>query len=622
MNGLEDFPADDIRTRNEESVFMGCHAQWLTPESVNEPMPRLDENQHLMLTADIILDNREELFERLSIHASDRRAMTDGELILRAYTKWGTESPKYLLGDYAYMVWDRERRLLFGARDLMGNRTLYYCQQENCFAFCSTISPLLALPNRIKTLNETWFADFLAIPDMFDSFDLASTVYGGIRQLPPGHSFVLQRGQFNVNRYDTVIPDRETKFKSNSEYEEAFRYELNTAVKARLRTRHKIAVSLSGGLDSSSVASFAARMLKDHGKSLDAYSYIPVDDFTDWTGNGMLANETPFIRATSDFIGNINNRYMSFANSNALTEVGEWLDTLEMPYKFVENSFWIRGFYEQAARDGAGILLTGAKGNHSVSWGPAIGCYAYMLRKWKLLKLYRELRWYSRKKGVGRKQLMILIAKRAFGATTLDPRERTPVLSAIINPEFACKMRMVERLSPHRNSLNGSRLLNALDARIQHFENGAISNTFGNKAMKLSLRYRVWERDPTSDVRVVRFCLSVPMAQYVREGQDRSLIRRSMAGLLPDEIRLNHRVRGIQGADWVYRMRAHWAEVIDEVESMCKEPVFARYMNVDRIRKACGFVGKAPEAEQAFNGETRLIMQSLVIGRFLHRFQA
>ena len=66
-------------------------------------------------------------------------------------------------------------------------------------------------------------------------------------------------------------------------------------------------------------------------------------------------------------------------------------------------------------------------------------------------------------------------------------------------------------------------------------------------------------------LRVIRFCLSVPEDQYVQNGFDRSLIRRSTENYLPDKVRLNQRIHGVQGADWVHRMIPHWDMFVDEV---------------------------------------------------------
>ena len=121
MRALEKFPADDIRVWHNENVFLGCHAQWITPESIGEPLPFYDSERQCTITADAIIDNREELFERLQVERSKRKTMPDSQLILLAYYKWGEDSPKYLVGDFAFMIWDERKKKLFGARDFSGS---------------------------------------------------------------------------------------------------------------------------------------------------------------------------------------------------------------------------------------------------------------------------------------------------------------------------------------------------------------------------------------------------------------------------------------------------------------------------------------------------------------------
>src|SRR5690348_4686435 len=98
MSGLKKYPANDIQTWSQENLFLGCHAQWITPESVGEQLPYYDFERKLAITADAIIDNRNELFEKLQIVQDRRARMPDSELILLAYCKWGDESPKYLIG--------------------------------------------------------------------------------------------------------------------------------------------------------------------------------------------------------------------------------------------------------------------------------------------------------------------------------------------------------------------------------------------------------------------------------------------------------------------------------------------------------------------------------------------
>lgn len=151
------------------------------------------------------------------------------------------------------------------------------------FVFSTIIEPLFKLPFINKVLNEEWVAEFLAIPTFLESVDMNSTVYKTIQQLPPSHSISVSGGKVILKRYYTIEVNETLKFKSNEEYEEAFRHVFHQAVKSRLRTYGEIGSHLSGGLDSGSVVGFAAPELKRQNKQLHTFSSIPASDFEDWT---------------------------------------------------------------------------------------------------------------------------------------------------------------------------------------------------------------------------------------------------------------------------------------------------------------------------------------------------
>lgn len=135
MDALQHYPSDSIQTWSRENIFMGCHGQWITPESIGEHLPYFDSEKQLVITADAIIDNRDELFGRLQVSNGQRKNMPDSKLILLAYCKWGEDAPKYLIGDFAFMIWDVRNRRLFGSRDFSGSRTLYYYRNKDKLAF-------------------------------------------------------------------------------------------------------------------------------------------------------------------------------------------------------------------------------------------------------------------------------------------------------------------------------------------------------------------------------------------------------------------------------------------------------------------------------------------------------
>lgn len=618
MQALERYPADDRRTWRAEHAAFGCHAQWITPESRGEQLPYYCERTGWAITADAILDNREELFDRLRIERGMRPGVTDSELILGAYEAWGEDAPRYLIGDYAFAIWDAKRGRLFGARDLQGNRTLYYSAEEHRFAFCTVIGPLLALPGIRREADESWLAEFLAIPVILDTVDAHATAYRGIKQIPPGHSFSLTGGRLRLRQYDAfAVPQKQLKLKTDGDYVEAFREVFREAVQAKLRTIGEVGASLSGGLDSGAVASFAAESLRGQGRTLHTFSSVPPADFVDWTHKSMAADESPFIQATVRHVGNIANRRLDFAGRNPLDEVDDLIGLMEAPYKFFENSIWIKGMLEEASRKGIRVLLNGAAGNYTISWGPAPDYYARLLRRLQWRRLNAELKACGRYNGIGRKRWLPYIAGLALRQgrrySGWRSEEERP---SLIHPELARRTNVMEKLQGHDVGLSE---WSEHASRAYQFENLAAANHQGTSATKLGLQYGVAERDPTADPRVIRFCLSLPMEQFVQNGMDRALVRRATAGMLPDEVRLNQRVRGVQGADWIHRMRFSWPALTDEVRQLCADPAAAAYLNTDQIRQSLQKLGPSPRAEAAFDPDARIVMQSLIVYRFLRR---
>ncbi|WP_165998195.1 asparagine synthase-related protein [Bacillus sp. Cs-700] len=617
IGSLKEFPCDDSQFWLKGNVFLGCHAQWITPESINEQQPFYDYEKQLVITSDAIIDNRNALFDILQIDHRDRKTMTDNQIILLAYIKWGEDTPKFLIGDFAFMIWDERKQELFGARDFSGSRTLYYYYSDQKFAFCSINKPLFQLPFIERKLREEWMADFLSIPWNFESIDTTSTVFENINQLPPSHSISLIKGKLKLTRYNTLLEGEKLKLNSNEEYEEALKEVFERAVTSRLRTHRKVGAHLSGGLDSGSVVGIAANSLKRENKQLHTFSYIPAKDFVDWTPKNRLADERPLIKATVDHVGNIQDNYLEFEGKTPLTDIDDWLEVLEMPYKFFENTFWLKGIFEEAHSQNIGVLLNGQRGNWTISWGPVLDYQAGLLRKMQLLRLYNEINLYSKNIGVSKSRIFSIVRRKIFSMSSL--KKQPSHILQMINPEFEHKLNSFEKLRDYGIDLTGNSKDSVYDIKKKQFQDLFYWNITGTYGSKLSLRYSLWDRDPTNDLRVARFCLSVPEEQFVNSGLSRSLIRRSMKNILPDEVRLNERSRGIQGADGLHRMMPVWGKFIEELENMCRDSLVAEYLNIKIIKQAIESLKYEPKPSYVYEMNFRILMRSLIFYRFVKK---
>jgi len=613
MSALPSLRADDVRVwRGAPNAFLGCAALWATPESVGETMPLFDAERGLAIVADAIVDNRAELFEALQVPRERRASMPDGELILTAYAAWGVDTPSRLVGDFAFVVWDLRKRMLFGARDFSGTRTLYYSGDGRRFAFATTMRPLLALPCVGDRLNDGWIAEFLTIPVTADAVTGGETVYRDIRQIPPSHAIVATANGAALLNYRALSGVEPLRLPSDEAYEEAFRDVFRRAVSDRLRSRKPVGAQLSGGLDSGSVAAFAARELASSGRPLHTFSYVPVEGFESWLPRRQLPNERRQIESVVSFVGNIAPTFSDFADKDPLSVVDDWLETLEMPYKCFENSYWLQGVYEAAERQGVGTLLNGQRGNWTVSWGPAFDYLAELAKRLRWLQFYREWTAFSANYGASRRWVLSVVRRKAFPSGASEP------LPLLIAPSFAARTGVLERVSESGVELR-NRAQNHYDVRRHQFERTFYWGLNGTIGTKMSLKHGLWERDPTNDLRVVRFCLSVPEDQYVRGGYGRSLIRRATAGLLPDDVRLNQRTRGVQGADGVFRMTPAWSEFVAEADAALRDPDVAPFVNIGLLREALDRIRAEARPRYAYDTDFRLVMRFVIFRRFMKR---
>ena len=169
------------------SIGIGRRILHTTAESLAEEPLLLDQSGKLCLALDGRIDNRAELQTHLEADGVRLRSDTDAELVLGAYRRWGEDCVRYLLGDFAFVIWDEERKRLFCARDHLGAKPFFYTSVGKAFIAASEIQPLFAVPGVKSEPNLTLFACYLAQKCV--EFD--DTIYKGIFRLPLAHRLTI-----------------------------------------------------------------------------------------------------------------------------------------------------------------------------------------------------------------------------------------------------------------------------------------------------------------------------------------------------------------------------------------------------------------------------------------------
>ncbi len=250
---------DDCGTWVAGHVGFGHAMLRLSPESENEHQPcSLDDG--VWITADARIDGRSELIGQLRAAGRPVKAgVPDVELILHAYYAFGDSFLDHLIGDFAFALWDGDNKKLICARDHFGVRPFFYLKKDRFLLFASDLDALQLHPASSQKLDEGYVADFLMIGTPTEA---EASIFSDIRRLPAASALTVTEGNCCIKPYWELQVNHEVRYKNNSDYVEAFRELFFQAVGDRVRTSH-LAVEMSGGLDSTSVAAAAVNTSSD-----------------------------------------------------------------------------------------------------------------------------------------------------------------------------------------------------------------------------------------------------------------------------------------------------------------------------------------------------------------------
>ena len=227
--------------------------------------PLANENRDVWIVFNGEIYNHAELRVDLESKGHQYRTRSDTETIVHLYEQYGQDCVKHLRGMFAFVIWDRRKRVLFAARDRLGIKPFYYRWDGRSFLFGSEIKTILEYPGVDAEFNRGTLAEYLT----FGYITGPQTMYTGIRKLMPGHTLELSEGggEPQIKRYwDLTVKDDTTPL-SHQFYVRTYREKLESAVSSHLMSDVPLGVFLSGGLDSSAVAALTAKIRGDQIKT-------------------------------------------------------------------------------------------------------------------------------------------------------------------------------------------------------------------------------------------------------------------------------------------------------------------------------------------------------------------
>jgi asparagine synthase (glutamine-hydrolysing) len=362
--GLKHFPHEKHNFIIKNNCGFGHLLTYNTPEAVNESMPKWIEEANLLFVAEGRIDNREELFSLLGVPSNEQKTIPDGDLILKAYLKWGEKCTDKLLGKWSLAAFNTKEQRLFIARDKWDYTAIDYYIDDKVIAFASSSKGLFPLPFVKKEIDELMIARLLVVwPGDFDK-----TYYKGIKRLLPSHTLTVTPENTKLNRYWNYSDIKVKEGLKLEDYVEDLFDNFNKAVKARLRSYKPIASTLSGGMDSSSVSVIAAEHLAKEGKQLRTYSHIPRFTPSNSLNKKSFGNEKPYIDAIVEKYDNIDPVFLESKDISPIEGIKEAIKLCGEPFHGAGNAYWIVDIYKTAVREGYGTVLMGEFGNSTISW--------------------------------------------------------------------------------------------------------------------------------------------------------------------------------------------------------------------------------------------------------------
>lgn len=584
MDAIAHRGRDGAETWVNNHIGLGCQLLEVAPESGNETQP-FTGTSNLAVVFDGRLDNRDELLDLIEPAPGITRDAPDVALVAGFYRAFGSTRLSLLKGDFAFALYDAGHHRLLLVRDVIGVRPLYYCRAGEALLFASEIKALLAHPDVTPRPNDAHLAELiLGTPPAGDG---GLTFFEGISTLAPAHLVSASGDGIEHRRYWDFDPSATLKLASYGEYAEGFRHHLESALRRRMRSARPVALSLSGGLDSSSLCCLMQGLSQSAPSGtppMKAYSYFFPD--------GCAADEKSYVAELEQCFGFRTER-IPFAPMSLLDSGTASVESTESP---IPESMWRSGeaMLASAAGAGARVLISG-------HWADQV-----LYDTSYLADLFRRFRW---------KQLIAHV--RAYphwfsdeDAVNFRRRVRRTLIRSCIPDPVVLRLRSLrhrinrfQRNRPwftdrFRNAGNGVRPPPAQPGASNHARSlyDTVRSRYYVLAManadKTAARHGMTRAYPFLDRDLIGFLMAIPGEFTTHRGVPKSLLRDALGDVLPPNI---------AARNWK-------ADVTSmEIDAMRNEyPRIAGFLTRDCAAVAAGYVDADTLIEELESGRQQL----------------
>jgi asparagine synthase (glutamine-hydrolysing) len=524
-------------------LLMAYRGDRITFEEDSETQPL--QHGPYTLTWDGRLDNREDFTTFLGL--TNLPGVPDPVIVLKAYQMFGESIFEKLIGEFALTLWCQRTRSLLFVRSTCGARTLYYVLDKKTLTWSSNFAHLVKVSGVALDVNETYVLEYLVSQPSTKETPLAK-----VHAVPANSMLGFENGRLKFTRQLWDPTRIETlHYRSDGEYEEHCREKLTEAMRVRLRAKHPVFSELSGGLDSSSLVLMGDRVLEGRNEPLRNLRTVSCV-----YEESQSCDERNFIRAVEEkrgidtlLVHEQDQKITLGLRNTKFTGIPNGLHCFPGRYpKFAEL------MRENKSR----VLLSGRGGDH-LFWSEPDGSaiVADEMRRGNLFRAHRECSMWSSFMNVPYHRLMM------GRALPLAVRSFFPEMFRYLRPPVP------RWIAPNRREAIAAALAGSSDFKghraipSQQAKLCVVDHMFRFLGSGFLSEYQeLYVSHPYSHRPLVEFCFAVPISQFLRDGQTRSLMRRALSKVLPAKTR--KRVgKGLLDEALLRALRREWDDVSD-----------------------------------------------------------
>jgi len=490
-----------------------------------------DQHSGCIISANARLDNRSDVGRQLGLSSDVLSQLSDSQLILNTYQRWGEVCPKHLLGDFVFIIWDESKQRLFCARDHFGVKVLFYCRNHQGVMLSNEHNAFFTSNWQPKAIREQWLVQQLwgQGPYSFQS------PFQGIELLPPAHSMIIDHQGTTLNRYWTLEDKNDWQGMDDEALIEELKNRFRHAVKVRLDSAYPLATELSEGLDSNGIAGFAARMLDQ--QPLHTFSY----------GCQKLTDENKSVwEKTYQDIYDMLDMHDNLQPVWTTDNLNDGLEHQADCHRYTGGLFGLMGgrpdYCKMANARGVRVLLSGWGGDHCASgYGDFFEDELFRQRKWsEVTRLFQQKAARGRSGKPFRAWMNLLLKHAAPPLFRWKIRNRGGLEQALwqragqnpLRPEYIKRYQLKESLRQFTDNYR-CKSVKAYHRR-ELFEIGVENRLVGSELV--ARNFRVEYRFPMLDVPLVELAYNIPSHLKIRDGVERYMFRRVLEGITTERI--------------------------------------------------------------------------------------